>query len=232
MDQQSTHADGSLAPDSALAARDLSPEEFRAAFRNHAAGVAIVTADPGDGPVGMTATSVFSVSATPPLLVFSVSELSSATPGILAADSVVVHLLGADQTELAKRFATSGIDVGLFCATPSVTLSRNVGRKAAFEMLVTGDFIDAETARRRGLVNRVAAPDALDAEVEALLARILDKPRVALELGKALFYRQLEAGLPDALADASRTMACNMAHETALEGVQAFIDKRPPAWRG
>jgi len=110
MDQQSTHADGSLAPDSALAARDLSPEEFRAAFRNHAAGVAIVTADPGDGPVGMTATSVFSVSATPPLLVFSVSELSSATPGILAADSVVVHLLGADQTELAKRFATSGID--------------------------------------------------------------------------------------------------------------------------
>jgi len=99
-----------LAPDEALASRDLSPEEFRAAFRNHAAGVAVVTADPGDGPVGMTATSVFSVSATPPLLVFSVSELSSATPGILRADSVVVHLLGSGQAEIAKRFATSGID--------------------------------------------------------------------------------------------------------------------------
>ncbi len=149
-----------------------------------------------------------------------------------AAGCQLVALCDLAVASSEARFATSGIDIGLFCATPSVTLSRNVGRKAAFEMLVTGDFIDAETARRRGLVNRVAAPDALDAEVEALLARILDKPRVALELGKALFYRQIEAGLPDALADASRTMACNMAHETALEGVQAFIDKRPPAWRG
>ncbi|WP_225781017.1 enoyl-CoA hydratase [Xenophilus sp. Marseille-Q4582] len=129
------------------------------------------------------------------------------------------------------RFATSGIDVGLFCATPSVTLSRNVSRKAAFEMLVTGDFIDADTARERGLVNRVATPEHIDAEVQALLARILDKPRIALEMGKALFYRQLEAGLDAALDDAGRTMACNMAHETALEGVQAFLDKRPPAWR-
>ena len=129
------------------------------------------------------------------------------------------------------RFATSGIDVGLFCATPSVTLSRNVSRKAAFEMLVTGDFIDADTARERGLINRVAASDQLDAELERLLARILDKPRIALELGKALFYRQLETGLDAALDDAGRTMARNMAHETALEGVQAFLDKRPPAWR-
>jgi len=99
-----------LVADESLSPEGLSSEDFRAAFRNHAAGVAVVTADPGDGPVGMTATSVFSVSATPPLLVFSVSELSSATPGILASDSVVVHLLGADQAGVAKHFATSGID--------------------------------------------------------------------------------------------------------------------------
>ena len=103
-------ADETLVPDGSLSPEGLSSEDFRAAFRNHAAGVAVVTADPGDGPVGMTATSVFSVSATPPLLVFSVSELSSATPGILASDSVVVHLLGADQAAIAKHFATSGID--------------------------------------------------------------------------------------------------------------------------
>ena len=129
------------------------------------------------------------------------------------------------------RFATSGINVGLFCATPSVPLSRNLSRKAAFEMLVTGDFIDAETARERGLVNRVVASDRLDAEVESLVASIVAKPRLALEMGKALFYRQLETGLEDALEDAGRTMACNMADGTAQEGVQAFIEKRKPDWR-
>ncbi|MBS0450491.1 MAG: enoyl-CoA hydratase [Proteobacteria bacterium] len=129
------------------------------------------------------------------------------------------------------RFATSGINVGLFCATPGVPLSRNLSRKAAFEMLVTGDFIDAETARERGLVNRVAAPERLDAEVESLVASIVAKPRIALEMGKALFYRQLETGLEDALADAGQTMACNMIDPTAQEGVQAFIEKRKPDWR-
>ena len=129
------------------------------------------------------------------------------------------------------RLAVSGINVGLFCATPSVTLSRNVGRKAAFEMLVTGDFVGAEEARTLGLINRVAAPGALDAEVESLVASIVAKPRRALELGKALFYRQIESGLEAALADASRTMACNMMDASALEGVQAFIDKRAPDWK-
>jgi len=129
------------------------------------------------------------------------------------------------------RFAVSGINVGLFCSTPSVTLSRNLGRKAAFEMLVTGDFIDAEEARVKGLVNRVAPPEALDAELESLVAGIVAKPRTALALGKALFYRQLETGIEAALADAGRTMACNMTHESAQEGVQAFIEKRPPDWR-
>ena len=128
------------------------------------------------------------------------------------------------------RFAVSGVGLGLFCSTPGVALSRNLARKAAFEMLVTGDFISADEAREQGLVNRVAAPEALDAEVEALVARIVAKPRVAVALGKALFYRQLETGLAAAYEDAGRTMACNMMDESALEGVQAFIEKRPPNW--
>jgi enoyl-CoA hydratase/carnithine racemase len=128
------------------------------------------------------------------------------------------------------RFAVSGVNLGLFCSTPSVALSRNLGRKAAFEMLVTGEFIDADEARAKGLVNRVADPDRLDAEVERLVAAIVAKPRVAVAMGKALFYRQLEAGIEAAYADAERTMACNMMDAHALEGVQAFIDKRPPAW--
>jgi enoyl-CoA hydratase/carnithine racemase len=129
------------------------------------------------------------------------------------------------------RFAVSGVNVGLFCATPSVTLSRNLGRKQAFEMLVTGEFISADEAREKGLINRVAPPGQLDAAVEALVASIVAKPRRALALGKALFYRQLETGIEAALADASQTMACNMMDESALEGIQAFIDKRPPDWK-
>ena len=128
------------------------------------------------------------------------------------------------------RFAVSGINVGLFCSTPSVALSRNLGRKAAFEMLVTGDFITADEAKAKGLINRVAAPEALDAEVERLVASIVAKPRVAIAAGKGLFYRQLEQPIEAAYADAGTTMACNMMDESALEGVQAFIDKRPPKW--
>jgi enoyl-CoA hydratase/carnithine racemase len=130
------------------------------------------------------------------------------------------------------RFAVSGINVGLFCSTPSVALSRNLSRKAAFEMLVTGAFISADEALAKGLVNRVAAPEALDAELEALVAQMLAKPRVALALGKQLFYRQLEKGIEAAYADAEATMACNMMEPSALEGVQAFIDKRAPDWSG
>jgi enoyl-CoA hydratase/carnithine racemase len=129
------------------------------------------------------------------------------------------------------RFAVSGVNLGLFCATPSVALSRNLGRKAAFEMLVTGAFISAEQALAKGLVNRVVAADELDAEVERLVAAIVGKPRVALAMGKALFYRQIEKGMADAYADAGDTMACNMMDDSALEGVQAFLDKRPPNWR-
>ena len=128
------------------------------------------------------------------------------------------------------RFAVSGVNLGLFCSTPAVALSRNLGRKAAFEMLVTGEFISADEAWRKGLVNRVAAPDALDAAVEALVASIVAKPRTAVALGKQLFYRQLESGIDAAYVDAGQTMACNMMDDSALEGVQAFIEKRPPNW--
>jgi enoyl-CoA hydratase/carnithine racemase len=128
------------------------------------------------------------------------------------------------------KFAVSGVNLGLFCSTPSVALSRNLSRKAAFEMLVTGQFISAEEARAKGLVNRVVDADALDAEVEALVASIVAKPRVAIAMGKALFYRQLETGIENAYADAGQTMACNMMDHSALEGVQAFIDKRAPSW--
>ncbi|MFT3718185.1 enoyl-CoA hydratase [Pseudorhodoferax sp.] len=128
------------------------------------------------------------------------------------------------------RFAVSGINVGLFCATPGVALSRNLPCKAAFEMLVTGGFIGAEEAREKGLVNRVAAPDALAGAVAELAAGIVAKPRAALAMGKALFYRQLEVGIAAAYQDAGQTMACNMMEPSALEGVQAFIDKRRPAW--
>jgi enoyl-CoA hydratase/carnithine racemase len=128
------------------------------------------------------------------------------------------------------RFAVSGVNLGLFCSSPSVALSRNLGRKAAFEMLVTGEFISAEQAREKGLVNRVAAPDQLDAEVARLVASIVAKPAVAIAAGKALFYRQLERPIAEAYEDAGRTMACNMMDDAALEGVQAFIDKRAPGW--
>jgi enoyl-CoA hydratase/carnithine racemase len=124
------------------------------------------------------------------------------------------------------RFAVSGVNYGLFCSTPSVALSRNVARKAAFEMLVTGEFISADEALAKGLVNRVVDAAELDAAIGSLLAQIVAKPRVAIAMGKALFYRQLEVGIADAYADAGQTMACNMMDSVALDGVQAFIDKR------
>jgi enoyl-CoA hydratase/carnithine racemase len=147
-----------------------------------------------------------------------------------AAGCQLVAMCDLAVASSTARFAVSGVNLGLFCATPGVALSRNVGRKAAFEMLVTGEFASAEQARERGLVNRVVAPERLDEEIDTLAATIVAKPRVAVALGKQLFYRQLETGIERAYDDAARTMACNMMDEAALEGVQAFIDKRPPQW--
>jgi enoyl-CoA hydratase/carnithine racemase len=129
------------------------------------------------------------------------------------------------------RFATSGINFGLFCATPAVPVSRNVSRKRAFEMLFTGDFIDAKTAQDWGLVNRVVPPAELDAEIARLAASIVAKPRAVVAAGKRAFYQQLESPLADAYASASTAITCNMLGDDAAEGVGAFIEKRPPRWR-
>jgi enoyl-CoA hydratase/carnithine racemase len=133
----------------------------------------------------------------------------------------------------SARFAASGINYGLFCATPSVPLVRNLQAKHAMQMLVTGEFIDAHTALGYGLINAVAAEDtalALDEAVEQLLAQICGKPRVALQMGKELFYRQQGLGLEAAYQLAGQTMAVNMMDACAQEGVQAFMQKRAPAW--
>ncbi len=127
-------------------------------------------------------------------------------------------------------FGVNGIDVGLFCATPSVPLVRNMLPKQALEMLLTGEFITADEARARGLVNRVVPLEALDAEVEKIVQAVLSKPREAVAMGKALFYRQRETGVEAAYQLAGQTMACNMMHPVAQEGVQAFIEKRKPQW--
>ena len=128
-------------------------------------------------------------------------------------------------------FAVSGINYGLFCSTPSVGLSRNMSRKQAMEMLLTGEFIDAHAALERGLINRVVPLQELDQAISALAQSILAKPAVSIAMGKQLFYRQLEMGISAAYQLAGETMACNMMDEAALEGVQAFIEKRSPAWR-
>ncbi|MBI2768742.1 MAG: enoyl-CoA hydratase [Burkholderiales bacterium] len=129
------------------------------------------------------------------------------------------------------RFAVSGVNFGLFCSTPSVPLLRNVPAKQAMEMLVTGDFISAEQAVARGLVNRAVAPELLDAEVEKLVASILDKPRAAIAMGKAVFYAQREMGIEAAYQLAGQAMAVNMMDGCAQEGVTAFTEKRAPAWK-
>ncbi len=147
-----------------------------------------------------------------------------------AAGCQLVAMCDLAVASSTAKFAVSGVNLGLFCSAPGVAVSRNVLRKVAFEMLVTGEFIDAEQARLRGLINRVAEPEQLDAEVEKLVASIITKPRVAVAMGKELFYRQAELGIAAAYEAAGESMACNMMDEAALEGVQAFIDKRQPRW--
>lgn len=128
------------------------------------------------------------------------------------------------------RFATSGIQYGLFCSTPSVPLVRNMPIKQSMEMLLTGEFIDAQTALHYGLLNRVVEPERLDAAVEELVSAIVSKPRVAIRMGKELVYRQREMGLESAYQLAGQTMATNMLDSDAQEGAQAFAQKRRPRW--
>lgn len=129
------------------------------------------------------------------------------------------------------KFATSGINYGLFCSTPSVALSRNVSRKQAAEMLFTGEFIDADTAKQYGLVNRVVPVGKLDEEINSMGASIIKKSAVAVATGKRMFYKQIEMGTADAYEYAAEVMACNMMAEDASEGIDAFIQKRSPEWK-
>ncbi len=134
--------------------------------------------------------------------------------------------IAADTAE----FAVSGINVGLFCSTPSVALSRNLNRKRAMQLLMTGEFIDAPTAVEWGLINESAPADELSERVKVMTEKIISKSAVAVKTGKQLFYKQLEMGLSDAYELAGRTMACNMMADDVAEGIDAFIEKRNPEW--
>ena len=129
-------------------------------------------------------------------------------------------------------FATPGVNIGLFCSTPMVALGRNLGRKQAMEMLLTGEMIDAETALRMGLINRVAPRGGLCEAVAALAATIADKSPLILKIGKQAFYRQLEMGVEEAYDYTAEVMTRNMLARDAEEGFDAFIEKRAPVWRG
>ena len=128
------------------------------------------------------------------------------------------------------RFGTPGVNIGLFCSTPMVALSRNVARKHAMEMLLTGETISADQARAYGLVNRVVRPERLRDETDALARLIASKPRATVKIGKEAFYAQLEMDLAGAYAYASKVMVENMLHRDSEEGIGAFLDKRPPDW--
>ena len=128
------------------------------------------------------------------------------------------------------RFATPGVNIGLFCSTPMVALSRNVARKQALEMLLTGDMVEAERAREIGLINRVVPPENLREETMHLARQIASKSRTSIAIGKEAFYRQMEMGLSDAYAFASEVMTRNMLEADAKEGICAFIDRREPKW--
>jgi len=129
-------------------------------------------------------------------------------------------------------FATSGIRVGLFCSTPSVAVSRNLGRKKAMEILLTGDFIDAHTAEREGLINYAVPAEQLDATIQRLTDAIVAKSSYAITSGKRMFYKQLEMDMADAYDYAAEVMACDMMAADAGEGIDAFVQKRQPVWQG
>ena len=130
------------------------------------------------------------------------------------------------------KFATSGINVGLFCSTPAVAVSRNLPRKQAFEMLITGEFIDAHTALQYGLINRVAPAGQLEQVLQSLITAITAKSPVAVRTGKDMFYKQLNMSVEDAYDYASEVMTCNMMADDVSEGIDAFIEKRQAVWKG
>ena len=132
----------------------------------------------------------------------------------------------------AAKFATPGVNIGLFCSTPMVALSRNVTRKAAMEMLLTGEMISAEDAARIGLINRVVAPGTERDEALKLAKKITAKSPLTVKIGKEAFYRQIEMPLAEAYRYTSEVMVENMLARDAEEGIAAFIEKRDPKWEG
>ena len=150
----------------------------------------------------------------------------------VAAGCQLVSMCDLAVASETARFALPGIKSGLFCTTPGVGVSRNLSRKRTMELLLTGDLVDAQTAERWGLVNRVVPPAELDAAVTELAQKITAHSRAVNALGKGLFYEQIERGIEDAYEVAADGMACNMTMEDAAEGIDAFLAKRPPTWRG
>jgi len=132
----------------------------------------------------------------------------------------------------AASFGTPGVHIGLFCSTPMVALSRNVHRKHAMEMLLTGETIDAHRAEAMGLVNRVVAPEALTETAMAMANTIASKSPAVVKIGKEAFYQQIEMPLAEAYEHAARVMVENMLHRDAEEGIGAFLEKRTPEWAG
>jgi enoyl-CoA hydratase/carnithine racemase len=130
------------------------------------------------------------------------------------------------------RFALPGVNVGIFCSTPAVGVARNVGRKRAMEMLLTGELFDARTALSWGLVNRVVPAGGLDAEIARLADVILARSSYVVATGKRTFYQQIDQPIAGAYDTAGETMACGMLHEDAAEGIDAFLGKRPARWKG
>jgi len=167
---------------------------------------------------------MLSIVRCPKPVIAGVNGIATAAGCQLAAScDLAVASIGA-------RFATPGVNIGLFCSTPMVALSRNVSRKAAMEMLLLGEIVGAEDAKTLGLVNRVVTADRVMNEAVELGRQIAEKPKRTLKIGKEAFYRQLEMPLEEAYAYASSVMVENMLEEEAKEGIGAFIDKRAPRW--
>ena len=170
------------------------------------------------------ATMMQSVQALPQPVIAQVHGIATAAGCQLVASCDLA--VAAEGT----RFGVNGVNIGLFCSTPMVALSRNIPRKHAFEMLTTGDFLDATRARDLGLVNRVVPPEALEAETRALADQIAAKLATAVKIGKSAFYRQLEMPLDEAYTFTGAAIVENMLHRDTAEGIAAFLEKRDPTW--
>jgi enoyl-CoA hydratase/carnithine racemase len=167
-----------------------------------------------------------SITALPQPVIAKVHGIATAAGCQLVA---TCDLAVADE---AAHFGTPGVNIGLFCSTPMVALSRAVPRKQAMEMLLTGDMVDAPEARRLGLINRAVPAEALEEETLALASKVAGKSPLTLKIGKEAFYRQIEYGLVEAYAYAAQVMTTNMLARDAEEGIDAFIEKRKPEWQG